>query len=132
MLTVWRRIGNKDDWIIFKQQEITKSKELKIGAALIPVFALIAMLAYNVFVFGDEALSGSNQFILLMGGAVAAAVGFYFKVPYKKMLEEVSNNVRSTTGALLILLFVGANAITIRRASSVAFEASPYPLLELW
>ena len=70
------------------------------------------MLAYNVFVYGDDALSGSNQFILLLGGAVAAVVGFFNKVTYKQMIEEVANNIKSTTGALLILLFVGALAGT--------------------
>jgi hypothetical protein len=31
--------------------------------ALIPVAALIVMLGFNVYVYGDEALSGSNQFV---------------------------------------------------------------------
>jgi len=92
--------------------KIIRNKELNIYEALIPVFALIGMLAYNVFVYGDDALSGSNQFILLLGGAVAAIVGFFNKVTYKKMIEEVANNIKSTTGALLILLFVGALAGT--------------------
>ena len=85
-----------------------ENKELNIWEALLPVFILVGMLAYNVFVFGDDALSGSNQFILLLGGAVAAIVGFFNKVSYKQMLAEVSENVKSTTGALLILLMVGA------------------------
>jgi NhaC family Na+:H+ antiporter len=34
------------------------------------------MLGFNVYVYGDEALSGSNQFVLLLG-AVAALVGFF-------------------------------------------------------
>lgn len=93
----------------FREDEhIVENKELSIWEALIPVFALVAMLAYNVFVFGDDALSGSNQFILLMGGAVAAIVGFFNKVSYDQMIDEVAENVRSTTGALLILLMVGA------------------------
>ena len=89
----------------------TKSefKELSIYGALVPVFALILMLFYNVFfVFGDDALSGSNQFILILGAAVAAIVGFINKTSYHKMLEEVSENLKSTSGALLILLMVGA------------------------
>ncbi|NNK39662.1 MAG: Na+/H+ antiporter NhaC [Winogradskyella sp.] len=93
-------------------QKIVSNKELNIWEALIPVIVLVGMLAYNIFVFGDDALSGSNQFILLMGAAVAAIVGFFNNVPYTKMLEEVSENVRSTTGALLILLMVGALAGT--------------------
>jgi NhaC family Na+:H+ antiporter len=79
-----------------------------LGLALVPVLALVAMLAYNVYVFGDDALSGSNQFILLMGAAVAAAVGAIKGVPYKQMMGEVANNLKSTTGALMILLMVGA------------------------
>ena len=67
------------------------------------------MLFYNVFfVFGDNALYGSNQFILLLGAAVAAIVGFFKKTSYSQMLNEVSENLKSTTGALLILLMVGA------------------------
>ena len=92
--------------------KIIRNKELNIYEALIPVLVLVGMLAYNVFVYGDDALSGSNQFILLLGGAVAAIVGFLNKVTYKKMIEEVANNIKSTTGALLILLFVGALAGT--------------------
>lgn len=93
-------------------QKIIENTELNIWEALIPIFALVAMLAYNIFVFGDDALSGSNQFILLMGAAVAAVVGFRNKVTYKRMIEEVAENVKSTTGALLILLMVGALAGT--------------------
>ena len=83
-------------------------KSISLKASLIPVVLLVVLLAYNVFVFGDDALSGSNQFILLIGGAIAAVVGFYHKVSYEKMLVEVAENLKSTTGALLILLMVGA------------------------
>lgn len=93
-------------------QKIIDNSELSIWEALIPVIALVGMLAYNIFVFGDAALSGSNQFILLLGAAVAAIVGFKNKISYKRMLEEVAENVKSTTGALLILLMVGALAGT--------------------
>ena len=92
--------------------DIIKNKELNIWEALTPVIVLVALLAFNVSVYGDDALSGSNQFILLIGGAVAAVVGFYNKVSYKNMIDEISNNLKSTTGAILILLFVGALAGT--------------------
>lgn len=96
--------------------KIIKNRELKLWEALIPVFALIGMLAYNVlFAYNgpdDNALGGSNQFILLMGGAVAAIMGYFTKVPFHKMLDEVANNIKSTAGAILILLMVGALAGT--------------------
>jgi NhaC family Na+:H+ antiporter len=69
-------------------------------------------LAINVLIYGDDALSGSNQFILLVGGAVAAVVGFAHKIRYTEMLEKVADNLKSVTGAILILLFVGALAGT--------------------
>ena len=93
-------------------KQISTNKELGIWPALIPVIALIIMLAFNVFVFGDDSLSGSNQFILLLGGAVAAIVGYFNKVKYEKMIDEVAGNIQSTAGAILILLMVGALAGT--------------------
>ena len=92
--------------------KINRNKELSIGEALIPVAALIVMLGFNVYVYGDEALSGSNQFVLLLGAAVAAIVGFFNKVIFSKMMEEVAENIKSTVGAILILLMVGALAGT--------------------
>ncbi|MGB7841653.1 MAG: Na+/H+ antiporter NhaC [Salinimicrobium sp.] len=101
-----------EDEKFIKDTEIVENKELNIWEALFPVFALIGMLAYNVIVFGDSALDGSNQFILLLGGAVAAIVGIFNKVSFDLMIEEVAQNIKSTTGAILILLMVGALAGT--------------------
>jgi NhaC family Na+:H+ antiporter len=95
-----------------QDEHIVENKRLSIWEALIPVVALVGMLAYNVFVYGDDSLSGSNQFILLIGAAVAAMVGLRNKVTFNQMLDEVAENVKSTTGALLILLMVGALAGT--------------------
>lgn len=95
-----------------KDEHIVENKELNIWEALIPVIALVGMLAYNVYTFGGDALSGSNQFVLLLGGAVAAIVGLFNKVTFDQMLEEVAENIKSTAGAILILLMVGALAGT--------------------
>jgi NhaC family Na+:H+ antiporter len=85
---------------------------LSLRTALLPLLILIALLTINVLIYGDDALSGSNQFILLVGGAVAAVVGFAHKIRYTEMLEKVADNLKSVTGAILILLFVGALAGT--------------------
>jgi len=95
-----------------QDEHIIENKELNIWEALIPVFVLVGMLAYNVYVYGGDALGGSNQFILLLGGAVAAVVGVFNKVSFEQMLEEVSENIKSTGSAILILLMVGALAGT--------------------
>lgn len=104
--------NNSNSEIHIEDQKIQQNKNITIWEALIPVIALIGMLAYNVYVFGDSALSGSNQFVLLLGGAVAALVGFKNKVSYKLMMDEVAENIRSTSSAILILLMVGALAGT--------------------
>jgi len=70
------------------------------------------LLTYNVTVFGDDALSGSNQFILLLGAAVAGLVGIKNRVSYGQMLQKVGENLQSVTGPILILLLVGALAGT--------------------
>ena len=95
-----------------ENEPIIENIDLNIWEALIPVFALVGMLAFNVLVFGDDALSGSNQFILLMGGAVAAIVGYFNKVKFDDMMGAVAHNIQSTAGAILILLMVGALAGT--------------------
>lgn len=101
-----------EDEKFIDETKIHENRELNIWEALFPVFALVGMLAYNVFVYGDDSLGGSNQFILLLGGAVAAIVGLFNKVSFDNMIEEVANNIKSTTGAILILLMVGSLAGT--------------------
>ncbi len=93
-----------------ENQEIIQNKELNIIEALIPLVALIILLAFNVFVFKDDALGGSNQFVLLLGAAIAGIVGHFNKVSHKHMMSKVGSNLESTTGALIILLLVGSLA----------------------
>ena len=59
-----------------------KSNQLSLGLALFPILILVILLSYNVLIYGDDALSGSNQFILLLGGAIAALVGFKEKISF--------------------------------------------------
>ncbi len=90
-----------------------KKRQISLWEALIPVIFLTALLAYNVqAVFHDDALGGSNQFALLLGGAVAALIGIKNKVAFKDMMAAVDKNIHSTSGAILILLFVGGLAGT--------------------
>lgn len=85
---------------------------LSLLEALIPLVLLIGMLFFNVYVYGDSAIEGSNQFILLLGGSIAAVIGFMNRVTYREMFAAVSKNLRVTTEAILILLMVGALAGT--------------------
>lgn len=92
--------------------EVDDQPKLSLTEALIPLVALVGMLFYNVFVYGDSAVEGSNQFILLLGGSLAAVIGFIRKITYRDMFAAVAKNLRVTTEAILILLMVGALAGT--------------------
>ena len=85
-----------------------QEKPISLTQSLIPVVLLVVLLAINVFVFRDDALSGTNQFILLVGGAIAITVGLFNRVSYDKILDQIVNNVRDTSNAIFILLLVGA------------------------
>ncbi|MEM7087797.1 MAG: Na+/H+ antiporter NhaC [Bacteroidota bacterium] len=97
-----------------EDQKIIENVELSIWEALIPVVILMAMLAYNIFFVEDQEWLGgyTNQWILLMGGAVAALVGFRNKVGIGTMLVEVWENLKSIFVPVMILLLVGALAGT--------------------
>ncbi len=99
--------------IKIEDQKILENKELSIKEALIPVLFLMALLAYNIF-FAEGAWLGdySNQFILLIGGLVAAIMGFLNKVPLKSMINEVVENWKSVFVPIMILFLVGALAGT--------------------
>tara|TARA_E500000178_G_scaffold38445_1_gene34530 strand:+ start:2172 stop:3620 length:1449 start_codon:yes stop_codon:yes gene_type:complete len=90
----------------------SNSAVLSIGVALLPIIFLVLLLSINVFIYGDDSLNGTNQFILILSGLFGASIGFIYEVSYKKILTSISNSVKSVTGALLILLFVGALAGT--------------------
>ena len=99
--------------IEIEDQKIIDNKELKLGEAFIPVIILMALLAYNIF-YADGAMLGdySNQYILLIGGGVAAVVGLYNKVSFKVMGAEVLENLKKVFVPIIILLLVGALAGT--------------------
>lgn len=99
--------------IDIQKQHIMDNKELSIWEALIPVVILMALLAYNIFWKDGEWLGEySNQYILLMGGVVAAIVGFMNKVSLGVMLAEVWENLKSVFIPIMILFLVGALAGT--------------------
>jgi len=96
-----------------ENEHIVENKELSLWQALLPVSLLMLLLAYNIF-YADGVLLGdySNQFILLIGGGIAAIVGFFNKVSVKTMVQEILENLRSVTIPIMILFFVGALAGT--------------------
>jgi NhaC family Na+:H+ antiporter len=100
--------------INIEDQKIIENKELNLSESLIPVVILMCLLAYNIFFVEDQEWFGAytNQYILLLGGFVAAVVGFYNKVTFSTMIAEVWENWKSVFVPIMILFLVGALAGT--------------------
>ena len=79
-----------------------------IGQALIPVGALIGMLASSVYLFGDESSSGPNQIALILGAGIASLIGLINGYRWKEIEAGISRGVSVSIGAILILLVVGS------------------------
>lgn len=80
--------------------------------ASLPLLFLIILLSVNVFVFGNDTLSGSNQIVLLLSGAVAVVVSLRLGVSWEKLQDGIVQSISSSMSAILILLFIGALAGT--------------------
>ena len=79
--------------------------------ALIPVLFLVGLLSFNVLaVYGNAALDGSNQMILLLSGFVAMLVGRWNKVSWNDLFDKVGESIMTSATAIIILLLIGALA----------------------
>ena len=85
-----------------------KKINLSLNESLFPIVLLIIFLTFNVYVYGDDAMGGSNQFILLLGAAAGIGLGIFKGFKFSNMMNQVAENLKSVTGAIVILLFVGA------------------------
>ena len=95
-------------------QNIIENKALNFMEAMIPVVILMGLLAYNIFFVDGQVWLGTytNLLILLLGGGVAAIVGFFNKVTINLMLSEIWENLKSVFIPVMILFLVGALAGT--------------------
>ncbi len=81
---------------------------MSLGYALVPVVALMGLLALNVVVFGDSASYGPNQIAMLVAAFLAAAMGVARGVAWHDIAGSIGRTIGSTSEALLILLLIGA------------------------
>ena len=87
-------------------------KKPSLFIALVPIVFLIILLSINVWIFGDDTISGSNQLTLLFAAALAAILGSYYQIKFKEMLDGAVDSISSAMGALIILLLIGSLAGT--------------------
>ena len=90
------------------KSSINQNKNISLLDSLTPIVILVLLLYINVNIYGDSSIDGSNQFILLIGAALAYLVGFKNNVSAEMIFENVSKNIKSISSPIIILLLVGA------------------------
>ena len=87
-------------------------KKPSLFIALVPIVFLIILLSINVWIFGDDTISGSNQLTLLFAATLAAILGSFYQIKFKDMLDGAVDSISSAMAALIILLLIGSLAGT--------------------
>lgn len=87
-------------------------REPSLFEALIPVIFLIILLSINVGIFGDSALDGSNQIVLILSAAVASIVAARLGYKWNEIQDGIVKSISSAMTSLLILLLIGSLAGT--------------------
>jgi len=79
--------------------------------ALLPVVVLILALTLNVlFVYGDNALGGASQMVIILVAGLTAAIGLSRGVAWAHIQERIVATIGNAMPSILILLLVGALA----------------------
>jgi len=76
--------------------------------ALIPILALVAMLALSVYIFGSDSSYGPNQIVLTMAAAIASIVAIKNGHKWYELQKAMIAGIGTAMIAILILLSVGA------------------------
>jgi len=87
------------------------NSRMPLALALLPIVVLILALTGNVlYVYGDDALSGSSQMIILLVTGFASAIGLARGVSWATQQASVVATIGNAMPSILILLLVGSLA----------------------
>lgn len=88
-------------------------KEPAFWVSMIPIVLLAILLAIVIVLKGADALDGGSQFALVLTTAVAAALAMgLYGVKWADLEKSIAQNIYSSSGSILIFLFIGAIAGT--------------------
>ena len=91
---------------------IKQPKKAGLAVAIIPLVFLIGLLSLNVYFYGSDATSGSNQIALLIAAVVAAIIGISLGYKWEQIFEGPLKSIESALPSLIILLLIGSLAGT--------------------
>lgn len=84
------------------------NKQPSLPQALVPLMALIVMLASSVYLFGEDSSYGPNQIALLVASGIAVIIGFRNGFSWSQIEEGITEGISVALGAMLIILAVGS------------------------
>ena len=91
----------------------TTKKEPTFWVSVIPIILLALLLAIVIVLKGADALDGGSQFALILATAVATALSMLlYGVKWVDLEKNIAKNIFSSSGSILIFLFIGAIAGT--------------------
>jgi NhaC family Na+:H+ antiporter len=76
--------------------------------SLIPVLALIGLLAASVYLFGDGSSGGPSQIALILAAGVGIILGIANGYTWHELERGIVHGISLSLGAVLILLVVGS------------------------
>ena len=85
-----------------------EKKQATLLQALIPIFVLIVLLVVNVYLLGNDAISGANQIALLLAAAVAGIVSMRLGYKWEDIEHSIVKSISAAMAAILILLIIGS------------------------
>lgn len=85
------------------------SPQLPPWLALLPLVALIALLAITISIFGIDALGGASQMCLLVATSLSVCIGMaVLRKPWNDFETAMVHNISGVGTAIIILLIIGA------------------------
>ena len=76
--------------------------------SLLPVVALVSMLAIAIYLFKGDALGGACQIVLLLATALCASIAFFrCGVRWEEIEAQIAKNIYGIAPSVVILLLIG-------------------------
>lgn len=87
--------------------DVTPQAQATVTQALVPVFVLISLLSFSVYLFGADASSGPNQIALCVGAIAAALIGWRNGQRWEDIELSIISGITIALKPILILFSVG-------------------------
>ena len=79
---------------------------MSVICTLLPIIILVIMLLFNILIF-ENTMNGPNQIALLIAAFLASILAYDQKISIRVILDGISESIKSSINAIIILLIIG-------------------------